>query len=524
MDQNLETLDYVAFPMSNNRDNNRTCFHETKEFKKRCPYFPRRNDNFSLLYSSYVLLLLLFIFIFDVMGRSAISVLLPFLKKQLNITDERAGLLTGPLYYIVYCLFGIICGKLGDMFSRKLVIFVSIVLTSIVISVTGFSRSYWFLVLCRMSHAAAISGASFCSVAFLNDFFPPYYRTFMQAIYSWGLFIGVGVGYAIGGIENSDKQDSDIWRYIFYFLGCPTIIAAFLFLVTVKSPVRRRFDHLQKKMELGTQISFTNISGINEEELIDSSETAINTNTSKKIKFRQYTSTWEVFSFLIRKPTFILICLACGCRAFASLAMSSWLPQFFERDYNINSIEQAKWLSWIIPLGGALGFVAGGYFTEKLLKRNVRAGIYISFFGSVLSIPFILGIFLEKNPLGSIFYLFPYMIATEIWTPAAGLIILSILPVSMRPLSFSIYYFIFSLFGGFGPLFIGLLATSHGLSLRLSMLTILPIFHFITSCLTLLSALTLKRDINAKNAWENASESVENIGDVVLSEENNDSK
>jgi hypothetical protein len=98
--------------------------------------------------------------------------------------------------------------------------------------------------------------------------------------------------------------------------------------------------------------------------------------------------------------------------------------------------------------------------------------------------------------------MFPNMMVSEVWTGSAGAVILNILLVCMRNLSYSIYYFTLSIIGGFGPLLIGHLATHYKFSLRFSMIIVLPIFYFAASCFFLLSAFSVKRDIYLKNTWE----------------------
>jgi MFS family permease len=472
--------------------------HKKKLVRRKSKYLPWTNDHFSLLYSVYVLFLLLFIYICSVMGRLVLSILLPYVKKQLNLTDEQVGLLNGPLYSVIYCIFGLIFGKFGEGFPRKLIIFISVLSSNIMICATGFSWNYWFLLLCRLAFAAAVSGASSCTVPFLADFFPPYYRASMQAVYNWGIFIGMGVSYAVGGLENSEHTNSKMWRYVLYFMAVPGTFAAFLFLFTVKEPIRGRFEQLMEK-EITYKddiLSIDDYEGVNVKEELHSSV------NSQKIIFRQYVGTLETFSYLIRRPTFIYVCLAGSCRTFAGLAMANWLPQFFERDVNINSITQAKWLSWIIPLGGVSGFIFGGYLSDYWTKRNERAGAYIAFLSCLFSLPFTLGALLINHPIVAMLFMFPNMMVSEVWTGSAGAVILSILPVCMRNLSYSIYYFTLSIIGGFGPLLIGHLATHYKFSLRFSMIIVLPIFYFAASCFFLLSAFNVKRDIYLKNSWE----------------------
>jgi len=459
--------------------------HSDNPLTKSSP--PQRNPKISIFFSVYVLLLLLFISISNIASIYLVSVMLPYMKTQLHMNDEQIGLLNGPAYYVVSCIFALLLKWLSERVPRKFIIVGSTILSSIILSITGLSWTYWYLLLCRLAFAAIMSGAVICSVPFLTDLFPPRYRGSMQSVYNSGIFIGVGVEFAMGGVENSDSQNSDMWRYVFYFFGIPAILVALLLLITVKEPTRGALE------DIG------NI------EVIDN----IYTGQIQKRKLRQYTSTLGTFLYLAKCPTFIFACLGAGFRAFCNFALSAWLPQFFIRDLGIDSVTQAKWLSWIVPLGGISGFILTGFLTDIWSKRDIRASAYVAFFGALASIPCVLGVLLIENPLGSFFFMFPNIMIGGTWAASAGLIVLNTLPVSMRTMSYTVFFFSFSIVGSFGPLLIGTMTTRTKLSLKQSMAIILSILSLAATCFFLIAIITLRRDIDRKNVWERRNAVVE---------------
>ena len=72
--------------------------------------------------------------------RQAVFSMFPSLKSDLNMTDGQLGL-TGTIFLWVYALGCPIAGQLGDRFSKRKLVVMSLIIWSIVTIATGFANS-----------------------------------------------------------------------------------------------------------------------------------------------------------------------------------------------------------------------------------------------------------------------------------------------------------------------------------------------------------------------------------------------
>src|SRR5688572_32385700 len=80
--------------------------------------------------------------------RQVIFSIFPVLKSELQFTDTQLGL-TGSVFLWVYALCSPIAGQLGDRFSKRTLVVLSLVLWSGVTTLTGFASSVFMLLACR---------------------------------------------------------------------------------------------------------------------------------------------------------------------------------------------------------------------------------------------------------------------------------------------------------------------------------------------------------------------------------------
>src|SRR6266536_13750 len=72
--------------------------------------------------------------------RQVVFSIFPILKSELRFTDTELGL-TGSIFLWVYALCSPIAGQIGDRFSKRILVVLSLVLWSAVTALTGASRS-----------------------------------------------------------------------------------------------------------------------------------------------------------------------------------------------------------------------------------------------------------------------------------------------------------------------------------------------------------------------------------------------
>ena len=147
----------------------------------------------------------------------------------------------------------------------------------------------------------------------LSDYFPPEKRATVLAVYACGIYMGVGLGFWLGGWLN----DAFGWRVAFMVIGLPGVAMAVVVRFTVREPPR----------------------GMSERTATTS---------------RSY-SLGETWRFLTRLPSGRRISLAAAFQAFVGYGLAAWIPAFFIRLHGMTPGELGLWLSWITGIGGAIG-------------------------------------------------------------------------------------------------------------------------------------------------------------------------
>ena len=151
-------------------------------------------------YRWYVLALLTLVYAFNFIDRQIVTILAPFIKADLGLTDAQLGLLYGTAFALFYALFGLPLARLADGWSRVRTL--SIGLALLVGDDAGLghrapaSPSWRSRGWASASARRAPSPAAF---SLLQDYFPKAQRATALALYSSGIYLGVGASLMVGG-------------------------------------------------------------------------------------------------------------------------------------------------------------------------------------------------------------------------------------------------------------------------------------------------------------------------------------
>ena len=70
-------------------------------------------------YANYVLVVLVFVCVFNLIDRQILSILAEEIKADLGLTDASIGFLYGTAFAVFYAIFGIPLARLADIWVRK---------------------------------------------------------------------------------------------------------------------------------------------------------------------------------------------------------------------------------------------------------------------------------------------------------------------------------------------------------------------------------------------------------------------
>src|SRR5258708_14090339 len=179
---------------------------------------------------------LLIINILNYADRYVLSAVLPQIKHEFNMTDFHGGLLIS-LFRIVYAVATLPIGVWADRGIRKNIIALCVGIWSVATTFAGFTRNLFQLFSMRSILGIGEAGYAPASLSLLGDFFSKDHRGRVLSFWSIGTLLGAAIGVSLGG----RVADTLGWRWAFYIVGIPGLIAAFL-AWRMKEPDRGVFD------------------------------------------------------------------------------------------------------------------------------------------------------------------------------------------------------------------------------------------------------------------------------------------
>lgn len=372
----------------------------------------------SIVYRNYVLVMLTLVYVFNFIDRQLLVILQEAIKKELSLSDTQLGLLSGFTFALFYVTMGIPIARFADKSNRRNIVTISLGLWSLMTALSGLARNFTQLLLARIGVGVGEAGGSPPAHAMISDYFPPGKRATALAVYSSGLYLGVLVGYLMGGYLNQQLG----WRTAFFVLGIPGILFSLLVYATVKEPRRGATD------------------------------TAAATSSTAP-------SLTQVLKLLYSKKTFVYLALGSGIHVFCIYGLINWQPSFLARLHGMKTADIGVALGLILGFTGAFGTMAGGLITDRVGKTDKRWYLRLPAITVVTAIPFVIvtlfsaNTFLSLVCLGIVNFLYSFYLG-----PAISISHL-LVPASLRSITSAILFLVINLIGlGFGPLVVGIIS------------------------------------------------------------------
>lgn len=385
----------------------------------------KRNQN-----KWFVLAMLTLVYVFSFIDRQILVILAEPIKADLGLSDTQLGMLTGLAFAALYVTLGLPIARFADRGNRKNVVVVSLAIWSFMTAISGSAASFVQLLLARIGVGIGEAGGSPPSHSILSDTFAPKQRATALSIYSTGIYIGIFLGFVIGGVIAKNFG----WRIAFYAIGIPGVLLAIILYFTVKEPIRGQYDPVGASDEI------------------------------PKLS--------EVFKALFRSKSFVYVSLGAGFLAFGQYGLFNFLPSFLQRLHEMDIATAGYILGITIGIGGGIGTFLGGYITDRFGTKDIRWYIWIPMITLITGlIPFSIFLFADNIKI-VIAMLFLNVLLWSFYLGPVIAVAHSLVNARMRAFTSSVLFLILNAIGlGFGPLTVGfisdLLIPKHGdLSLR----------------------------------------------------------
>lgn len=359
----------------------------------------------------YAVALLCLANMFSYMDRTALSVLMPLIKRDLDLTDSQLGLLVGFAFFLFYAACGIPIARFADRSVRKNVIAVSLVVWSVMTALSGMSQNFWHLLLTRMGLGAGEAGCNPAAISLITDYAPRTKQPGVFALLALGMFLGSTLGLIFGGWLGVSIG----WRLTFVVLAIPGILLAIIIAVTLHEPTR---------------------TGAPE----------------------QPTPSFSVmFRTLLSNRTYRWIVVYYTANGFGTISLIQWLPTFYSRVHLMGLGHVGLYLGIATGAGATLGTLFGGFGLGRFGGADAVRPLTLCGIMVALALPAGIVLLLIDSPSASILLVF---IACLLWSTPPGPVqtaMMTVAPPSMRATAAAICTFVLSLLGfGLGPFCVGL--------------------------------------------------------------------
>ncbi|MEO8381214.1 MAG: MFS transporter [Acidobacteriota bacterium] len=289
--------------------------------------------------STYALLILTLINLFNYIDRWVVAAVVEPVKAELGLTDAQMGLIAAA-FIVVYTMASPVFGALGDKRGRPPLIALGVAIWSLSTGVAGFARGFWTLFAARSTVGVGEAAYGTIAPALLSDHFPIEKRGRIMAVFFAAIPIGSAAGYVLGGLADAHFG----WRAAFWIAGFPGILLSLLVLL-VKDPPRGQYD--------------------------------VDVPPASNSAYRD----------LLHNRPYILSVLGYAAYTFALGGLGFWMPAFLERARGMARSEATVTFGTIVIVTGFLGTFIGGWLGDKFLSRTKQSYLWVSGAATLLAAP-----------------------------------------------------------------------------------------------------------------------------------------
>ena len=289
--------------------------------------------------SWYALAVLSTISLFSYMDRTALSILLEPIKKELGLTNSQLGLLTGIAFALLYATMGVPLARVADRSSRIRLIGICFAGWSAMTVLCGFARNFTELFVARLGVGVGEAGCFPASHSIIADKFPKERRAFAIGIFQGGSSVGIAFGLFLVGFLG----DRLGWRAALEAIGLAGL-PVLLLLLTLKEPARPE--------------------------------------GRKDVVEPFFTAT----KALLRRPSLVYLMVGYAFAIMANNGLSTWVPTFMVRSFGLSLSKIGGWYGASYAFS-VLGLLVGGVVISRLMRRDPRWEFWVAAGTYAISLP-----------------------------------------------------------------------------------------------------------------------------------------
>lgn len=392
-------------------------------------------------YKWEVLLLLWVAFFLNQADRQVFNVVLPLIKSDLHLTDVQIGTIA-TIFNLVFAVLVPFAGFIGDRFSKKWVVTLSILFWSAATMFTGLGNGVLMLIIMRS--LATGGGEAFFGPSNYS-LIASYHkgtRSFAMSIHQTSYYVGIiASGYLAGYVGETWG-----WRYAFFIFGAVGVIHAFVMMF-------RLFDK-------------SDING--SKEFIDSStKVEDGAKVVEKIKFT------EGFKILFKTPTAVMLTVGFSGLIFVLTGYLTWMPTYLYETFGMSLSSAGFHSMFYTHLFAFVGVLIAGKLSDYIARKNPSGRIMMQGLSLLIASPFIM-MMGHSSTLALIYIGFAgFGFARAFFDANTYTVLYDVIPEKYHASASGIMIMTGFLVGSFSPVVLGAIKPVLGLSFGISALAII---------------------------------------------------
>jgi AAHS family 4-hydroxybenzoate transporter-like MFS transporter len=344
-----------------------------------------------------VIILCMILNMLDGFDITAMSIVNTAVAAELNLTPDRLGLISSA------ALFGMACGAmflapLSDLFGRKRVVLVSVLMVSISIMFTANATSYAEFIILRIISGLGVGAMLASQAALAIEYSPDKYKALSVTL--------VTSGYPLGGMMTALVGDFIMpaygWRGMFWFGGGLTLLMGFLVLFVLPESLqflaqRQPKMALEKINRILGRLADTELTALPPRPALSEQKSAL-----ENFKAMFGPLYWQKTALLW---TTFLLCFS------ALYFLFTWIPALME--FSGFTAETGRDAFFLFNLGAVIGIYILGMLSTRFKLSNIvcvfllGGGILLIAFAAspgveilLLSLVFLIGILFQGGFTG----------------------------------------------------------------------------------------------------------------------------
>ena len=390
----------------------------------------------------------------DQIDQNVVRGVIPQLQADFHVNDAQIGVLLSA-FVLVNGLVTVPAGYLADRWNRSRTIGHTVVGWSFITMLTAAAQSFGVLVGMRalLGFGQAITEPS--SASLLSDYYPTSRRGRVFSNQQVMVFIGFGLGIALGGAIGSEWG----WRAAFLVVGPPSLLVAGL-AYTLKEPKRGAGDRMHVDASAGD--------GAAEVEHVKLFEAGFRQFVRDMIRGLKddFRTIWQI-------TTLRYALVGVSALMFTVAGIGAWLPQFHERFSGMTEKQATSLVGALIIFGGIPGVLFGGHLADRFATRVKGARVAIPAYCIFVGNTFLILSYLPEPAAASVFFQLLGIFAITSAIPALRAGMADAVPAHLRGAGFGAFNLVSILFGAAAaPIIVGALADVW--NLRIAFLIVSP--------------------------------------------------